>query len=302
MAISALINIVSFSHPHAESIFSEGLWGFPEDKRGINKKRWGLLEVGSEVLLYGEYKGVKGIWYLCKVTERFESRAPVKYWIKNPTGYPWQIRFKPISPYSKISMDLLDKIRPLRREELVPMFGIRLFKAKADRWSLILFGDEKELPISYARQLFERMRDELNVRNRKVIVKKPDHEKIKEIIFQIGLIQNRHPQKEYPLNRKKRVDVVWRRTPQSVPSVAFEVQIGGNLFESLSKLKHAFDIWNAIPVLVTVAGQIEEARRWIEGSFHELRDVFRIIVWEDIKEYYDLKHKVKELEAKLKLI
>ena len=92
------------------------------------------------------------------------------------------------------------------------------------------------------------------------------------------------------------------RTPRSVPSVAFEVQLGGNLFESLSKLKHAFDLWNTIPVLVTVAQQIEEAKRWIKGSFHELKDVFRIITWEEMKEYYDVKRKIKELEAKLKLI
>ena len=59
---------------------------------------------------------------------------------------------------------------------------------------------------------------------------------------------------------------------------------------------------NTIPDLVTVAQQIEEAKRWIEGSFHELKDVFRIITWEEMKEYYDVKRKIKELEAKLKLI
>jgi len=301
MTVGALINVLSFSHPHIRSIFDEGLWGFPEDKLGINRKKWSLLDVNSEVLLYGEYKNVRGVWYLCQVTDKFESRAPVKYWVKNPTGYPWQIRLKPISPYNEISLDLLEKIKPLRREELAPIFGVRLFRAKVDRWSLILFGEERKPLISYTWQFFERMRDELNVRNREVVIERPDHEKIKEIIFQIGLIQNRHPQKEYPLNGK-RLDVVWRRTPRSVPSVAFEVQLGGNLFESLSKLKHAFDLWNTIPVLVTVAQQIEEAKRWIEGSFHELKDVFRIIAWEEMKEYYDVKRKIKELEAKLKLI
>ncbi|MEM0079991.1 MAG: hypothetical protein QXL22_06295 [Candidatus Nezhaarchaeales archaeon] len=132
------------------------------------------------------------------------------------------------------------------------------------------------------------MKEELNIRNTGIIVDKPDHEKIKEIIYQVGLIQNRFSQKEYPLENK-RLDLVWRRTPKSVPSVVFEIQLGGNLFESLSKLKHAFDLWNSIPVLVTDANQIAEARKWIEGSFHELKDIFRIISWKEIKEYYEEK-------------
>ncbi|MEM1635720.1 MAG: hypothetical protein QXQ80_00200 [Nitrososphaerota archaeon] len=165
----------------------------------------------------------------------------MNYWIKNPTGYPWQVKLRAVSPYEKLDLELLDKIKPLRREELVPLFGVRIFKAKTDRWSLILFGDERRHYVSYDYRIFERMKEELNIRNTGIIVDKPDHEKIKEIIYQVGLIQNRFPQKEYPLENK-RLDVVWKRTPKSVPSVVFEIQLGGNLFESLSKLKHAFDL------------------------------------------------------------
>lgn len=301
MVAAALVNVLSFSHHHALSLFSEGLWGFPDDKLGINKKKWMLLEVGSEVLLYGEYKGDKGVWLLCRVIEKFESRSPVSYWIKNPTGYPWQIRLKVTSPYEKFSLDTLDKIRILRREELVPLFGVRIFRAKTDKWSLILFGDERKQYISYDYKIFEKMKDELNVRNKEISLDKPDHEKIKEIIYQIGLIQNRFPQKEYPLENK-RLDIVWRKTERSVPSMVFEVQFGGNLFESLSKLKHAYDLWNSIPVLVTTSQQIEDAKRWIEGSFHELKNVFRIISWEEIREYYEEKRKIKEFETRLRLL
>lgn len=301
MVVGALINVLSFLHPHVQSIFKEGLWGFPKDKLGTNKRKWMLLEVDSEVLLYGEYKGIKGVWFLCKIIDKFESHHPVNYWVKNPTGYPWQLRLKAISPYEKFSPEILDKIEPLRREELVPIFGIRIFRAKTDRWSLIVFGDEKKQYISYDYKIFERMKDELNIRNKGIVIDRPDHEKVKEMIYHIGLIQNRFPQKEYPLENK-RLDVIWRRTPKSVPSIVFEVQFGGNLFESLSKLKHAFDIWNSIPVLVTDASQIDEAKKWIEGSFHELKEVFRIISWEDVKEYYYEKRKIKELETKLKLI
>ena len=300
VTLGALVNVLSFSHPHVRSLLSEGLWGFPDDKLGTNRRKWDLLEVGNEVLVYGEYEGVRGVWFLCEITDKFENRNPVKYWIKNPTGYPWQIRLKPILPYEKFDLDAMEKIKPVRRDELAPVFGVRIFRAKYDRWSLLLFSDKKESLVSYNYSTFSRIKDELNVRNREVEIKKPEHDKIKEIIYQIGLIQNRFPQKEYPIDGRK-LDIVWRRTARSVPSVAFEIQFGGNLFEALSKLKHAFDLWNSIPVLVTTTKQIEEAKRWIEGSFHELKDVFRLVSWKEIKEYYDIKRKVKDFETKLKL-
>jgi len=56
----AIVNILSFSQEHTESLFSEGLWSFPDDKAGMNKRNWERLQVGSEILLYGEYRGVKG--------------------------------------------------------------------------------------------------------------------------------------------------------------------------------------------------------------------------------------------------
>ncbi|RLI79073.1 hypothetical protein DRP04_09490, partial [Archaeoglobales archaeon] len=100
----------------------------------------------------------------------------------------------------------------------------------------------------------------------------------------------------------KFLDVVWRRTQRSVPAVAFEIQIRGNLFEALTKLKHAFDLWNSIPVLVTTKEQVKQAKNWVEGSFHELKDVFRVLTVEEIKECYNIKRKAKDFETKLGLI
>ncbi|MEM2179128.1 MAG: hypothetical protein QXO40_03535 [Candidatus Aenigmatarchaeota archaeon] len=296
----ALINVLSFSHPHIKSLLTEGLWGFPEDKLGLNKKKWNILEIGTHILLYSEYAGVKGIWFLCEMIEKFENRNPVSYWIQNPLGYPWQIRLKPIFPYRKFELDVLGKIKPIHKDELASIFGIKIFRAKLDRWSLMLFSEVKEPLINYNYSLFKKIKDEFEIRNKGIVLEKPEHESIKEAIYQIGFIQNKFPQKEYPINGKL-LDVIWRRTAKSVPSVAFEVQIGGNIFEALSKLKHAFDLWNSIPVLVTTSEQIDEAKRWIEGSFHELKDVFRLLTWEEIKEYYNIKREAKNFEMKLKL-
>ena len=61
MGLDVIINILSFSHPHVESLFKEGLWGFPHDKLGVNRRRWDRLKPGVPVLIYGEYNMVRGM-------------------------------------------------------------------------------------------------------------------------------------------------------------------------------------------------------------------------------------------------
>jgi len=121
------------------------------------------------------------------------------------------------------------------------------------------------------------------------------HEDAVEILYWIGQIQGRYPEREYPLE-DKRLDVVWRRTPKSVPVVAFEVSIGGDLYADLIKLKHAHDLWNAIAVLVTTPERAGEAGRWVAGTFHEAKDYFRIITLERLRELYEAKRRLKDME------
>lgn len=291
-----VVNIVGFNHPHIKSLVKEGLWGFPDDKTGSNKRKWERLKVSDRVLLYGEYRAVKGIWFLCELIGKRESHNPVGYWVQNPTGYPWQIILRPIFPIDKFDLDKLDIIDPIRKDELSQM-GVKIFNQKVDRWSLLIFGNKEK----YSYELFEKILKEFQVRSEKIKPVMLDHDSVKKIIYQIGVIQNRFPETEYRLENRY-IDVVWRRTPKSAPCTAFEVQIGGNIFEALTKLKHAFDIWNAIPVLITTNEQLDEAKKWIEGSFHELREVFRVMSLQDALTYYDVKQKAKEFEKKLGIL
>lgn len=291
-----IINILSFNHPHAESLFVEGLWGFPEDRIGRNRRNWSKISLGDEALIYGEYRGVKGIWFHCRIVDKFESREPVRYWVRDPTGYPYQIRLEPIFPVNRFKRDALDRIEPVRKDELASL-GIGYFRQRADRWSLIVFSENERYDYSIFSQILELFRN----RNESLELERPNHENLKRIIYQIGDLQNRFPATEFPLENR-RIDVVWRRTSRSVPYVAFEIQLGGNIFEALTKLKHAYDIWNAIPVLITTEDQVAEARRWIEGSFHEIKDVFRILTWRKIVEFYRAKRKVREFERMIGLL
>ncbi|MCD6514086.1 MAG: hypothetical protein J7L07_04105, partial [Candidatus Odinarchaeota archaeon] len=283
--VSAIINILSFSHPHIISIKKEELWGFPPTRVTIN--RWNALEVGSTVFLYGEHNGIKGLWVLAEVVKKFESREPVKYWVQNPTGYPYQIKIRLLEPKS---LDDLDKITPVKRDELISLFGVKILKT--ERFSIITFGPPKKPGITYSSQKFQEILNHFHSLNVRRVPERPEHDKVKEMIYQMGIIQGKFAEKECQIDNK-RIDVVWKKTPISVPYIAFEIQFGGNLYEALVKLKHAYDLWNSIPVLVTDRRQIEEAKKWISGSFHEIKDAFKVLSWEDIKELYSSKMRYK---------
>jgi len=290
-----IVNVVSFSHPHIDSLFKEGLWGFPEDRQGVNRKRWSLLERNMPILFYGEYKGVRGIFIKASLIGKEENYKPVKYWVKNPTGYPLHI-------YVKIESNMrLEDATPIKKEELSSYYGIPIFKQKADRWSLVIFEEESKRA-EYSMKKFLNILTEFEIRNKRVIIEKPDHESIKEILYQMGIMQKKISEKEVLLDNY-RIDVAWKKVPRGNPYIVFEVHISGNLEEALTKLKHAYDIWNSQPlILVTTEENIEKAKNIIEGSFHEVKDKIKIIEWKRVKEAYELKTEYKKLEAELGIL
>lgn len=290
----AMVNVLSFSHPHAKSL-EAGLWGFPTDKQGLNKRRWKALQPGIPVLLYGEYQGKKGVWLKGILTEKMESQKPVSYWIQNPTGYPYQIKLE-------LTKATPESSNAITKEELASTFNLGVARQKIDRWSLIVFGEEQE-GVTYGSSLFVKINDEFEARNVAPIKSvKPSHDDLKEMIYQMGVLQAKFPLKEFSLEDGRRIDVIWRRTPKSVPNWAFEVQVGGNLVEALAKLKHAWDLYSSIPVLVTRTDQLTDAESLLGGSFHEIKDLTRILTDSKLNEFYEVKLRFKDLKNTLGII
>ena len=75
--------------------------------------------------------------------------------------------------------------------------------------------------------------------------------------------------------------------------------MGGNFFEALTKLKHAWDIWRSIPLLVTSQDYADKARNLVEGSFHEIRGHLRIVDFKEIKGLYETWKKMDETETRI---
>jgi hypothetical protein len=90
-----------------------------------------------------------------------------------------------------------------------------------------------------------------------------------DALAEIGRLQEYLSETECKINGE-RLDVAWRRVAASVPQKVFEVQVSGNLYSAIGKLKKAHVYWNTIlPELVTYNSSSENFRRRCFGVEEE---------------------------------
>ncbi len=127
------------------------------------------------------------------------------------------------------------------------------------------------------------------------------HDEVKAYLAEIGFIQGYIADKEYPIE-SMRLDVVWRRVERSVPTFVFEVQIGGDIFQAMAKLKHAFDLWNSKLFLVATMSDKSKYEELLSGTFHEVASQMQFIEVRLVKELLQKKRDYKEMERALGII
>jgi len=124
------------------------------------------------------------------------------------------------------------------------------------------------------------------------------HREIKRCLVEIGSLQKYIAEEEYPFDLGK-LDVVWRRVQQSVPTYVFEVHVKGDLYHDLAKLKHAFDLWNSHLFLVGNAADEVEIGELVRGSFHEINGHLQFIDLTKVRELHQRKKALIDLENEL---
>jgi len=136
----------------------------------------------------------------------------------------------------------------------------------------------------------------------KPVQKASPHEKIKDMIYDIGVWQGWISEKEYRLDGE-RLDIVWfrKKIEGAVPKVVFEVHLKGNPYGALGKLKHAFDKWNSSPVFITTEEHLTEINKLLSGTFHEIADDIKILSTEDVKNLYDAEKKLHKIKKEKSL-
>ena len=126
----------------------------------------------------------------------------------------------------------------------------------------------------------------------------PLHKEIKQKLVEIGKLQRYLAEEEYPFDLG-RLDVVWRRIERSVPTYVFEVQIGGDPYHALAKLKHAFDLWNSRIFIVGSQAEFSKIMSLLGGTFHEISERVKFWELENVEELYKRKRAYLDFEKEL---
>jgi hypothetical protein len=134
-----------------------------------------------------------------------------------------------------------------------------------------------------------------------VVTAPVNHNDVITSLAEIGRMQGYISDKEYPLE-STRLDVVWRRVEHSVPTYVFEVQVEGDIYHALSKLKHAFDLWNSHIFLVASNEQRGKFQELVAGTFHEVADRIQFVEIGLVRELLGKKRDYKKMEQALGIL
>jgi len=127
------------------------------------------------------------------------------------------------------------------------------------------------------------------------------HEELKWKLVEIGKLQGYVAETEYSVEIGK-LDVVWRKLERSVPTRVFEIQVGGDIYHALAKLKHAFDLWNSDIFIVASQSDLNRAQDLLSGTFHEIGHNLKPIELDKIKELYTRKKSYLDFEKDLGIV
>ncbi len=224
--------------------------------------------------------------------------------------WPWRFQLTPLRQGAVDARKLTRQLRFIDKREAWPAYFIgslgNFGRPIPESDYLRIFEDLANPPITYTVRLGAKM---VTAFRKKLTRLKeapplhgpaPAHNELRDMIRDIGLIKGLVAETEYPIN-DLRLDVAWRTEVQKQPARVWEVQIAGNFYEALAKLKHAWDYWRAEPFLVTTEKYEDQAKSLLGGTFHEIKPHIRIILWQDIVRLYKLMTEVAKIEKGLRL-
>ena len=273
-----------------QALTSKGIWGL--EQKTLDKVYWLALAPNDLILFYvtGKVKGIVGYGI---IRSKFYQDVPLWDVEIREDRVKWPLRFE---------FDV-GFLLPENRwaDERIPIAGGGHF-----RQPIIL--QERNSIGQIVRALnpdasIEELLGETSVLvpSAKAEEVSPTHNNIKNLLLEIGKIQGYVANPEFPMEAE-RLDVVWRRLPESVPTYVFEVQIGGDLYHALGKLKHAHDIWNSRIFLVASANDLGSVNQLLSGTFHEIKSILRFIEIEKVKSLYKSKQNIYQIEKELGII
>ncbi len=282
--------LVVGSEQNWETAFKHrNIWGLKKSQNYL----WESIEENKDKVLFYSTNPVGGIIGYGLVKTKFIQNKPL---------WPEEIKTKEVIWPLRFEFDVefclpQDKWRSnkVTSKTLFPRAGFQSIP-EPEALKLIVDIHENEYKIPEANPSFVAEKNN----EFSAVVQKPEilslsHSHLQERLFQIGKLQDYIAEKEYPIDTGK-LDVVWRRVVNSVPTYVFEIQIGGDIYHALGKLKHAFDLWNSNIFFISSEKDYSKANTLLSGTFHEINKRLRHIEIEKVEELYQRKKAYFDLE------
>lgn len=269
--------------------FANGnLWGLKDFRESL--ALWNLLREGDRVLFYVS-KPVSGVVGIASVRTKFRQTNPLWPEEVRRNQVIWPLRFEFEIEYC-LSPVLWES--KCYRETNLQLIARMVFQcvpssvASTIRAHFGLSNDEPDRPKS------------LTV---PTVPERPlsDHTALKHQLSEVGRIQGFLAEEEYPIE-SNRLDVTWRRAERSVPTYAFEVHVGGDIYHALAKLKHAYELWNSHIFLVASLGAKPKFDELVSGAFREIEGRARFVQAVHVAELHKRKTSYRDFERALGII
>ena len=254
----------------------ESVWGVTEKLRS----EWEALNKDDDLVFYCS-RPVSGIVGFAKAKNKFKQDQPLWREEREKKSVIWPYRFDfevlyalPENEWQRRAIRLKRGLRIMRGMSRIknPDLLNQIYDEAKERWG---YGPKTDSD-------------------------KSEHSHIKELLVELGRLTGYIAEQEFVFpDIKERLDVVWRRVVASVPTFAFEVHIEGNMHQALTKLKHAYDIWNSNIYLVVKDEELGKASQYVEGAFHEIKSRLRIITVSKVRELYDIQKKDFQLKSEV---
>lgn len=264
-----------------ETAFKEGnIWGLRQIERMV--AQWEKLSQGDHLIFYAT-KPVSGIIGYGIARTKFKQDKPL---------WPLEIQEgKVVWPY-RFEFDVV-------------------YCLPQDRW--ITHKIVSSYVMAAARGGFQAMKPKIAEEIIKNLTPKPVemvttkekpmslHDEVKAQLVEIGRLQKMIAESEYTMDGAN-LDVVWRRVEKAVPAYVFEVQIGGDIYHAIGKLKHAHDIWNSNIFLIARIEDLPKIRELLAGTFHEIESKVKLVEPNKIGELFKLKKAYRNFEAEIGIL
>lgn len=285
--------VVGSPHNWQTAFEHKNIWGLKQTQRHL----WDRLDE-RDVLLFYVTSPISGIVGHGTVRTKFRQNQPLWPQEIKDEKVIWPLRFE-FNVERCLPFDKWQAFKITSRE-LFPRGGFQWLDRGIGRRLVLKFKalpkeyyvetptpvSAKEAPPTYAR---EPLQAEQAL---------PSHDELKHRLAEIGRLQGYLADEEYVFDTG-RLDVVWRRVERSVPTYVFEVQVGGDVYHALGKLKHAFDLWNSHIFIVAPQADRSRVQSLLSGTFHEINHRIKFIELDKVEELYERKRAYLDFEEEL---